>query len=222
MTTGDRRASPARLAVFLSGSGRTLVNLAETIGRGELPATIALVVASRPCTGLDRARALGLDSILIEGDPDPATLERLLGEHRIDWIVLAGYLRLLPIPERWAHRAVNIHPALLPDFGGPGMFGGRVHRAVLGSGARESGCTVHRCDRGYDTGPIVLQLRCPVLEGDTPESLAARVFELELRAYPEALRRLIAGSADDSPDADRGPGRPGPAGPTIEGRPRRP
>ena len=218
MTTGGRQSTPARLAVFLSGSGRTLVNLAEVIGRGELLAAIALVVASRPCKGLERARALGLPSKLIEGDIGTATLERLLDEFRIDWVVLAGYLRLLPIPERWAGRAVNIHPALLPEFGGPGMFGERVHRAVLGSGARESGCTVHLCDAGYDTGPIVLQRRCPVLEGDTPETLAARVFGLEIEAYPEALRWLM-GSSAGAPDVVQGSAPPGP---TSEGRPRRP
>lgn len=185
------RALPARLAVFISGSGRTLVNLAERIAEGELPATIELVVASRPCKGADRARRLGLTTGVIEGDLDPGALSALLDEHRIDFVVLAGYLRLLPVPEGWAGRIVNIHPALLPDFGGPGMYGDRVHRAVLESGAAESGCTVHLCDGRYDSGPILLQRRCPVCEGDTPESLGDRVFRLELEAYPEALRRLF-------------------------------
>lgn len=182
---------PARLAVFLSGSGRTLVNLQERIASGELPATIALVVASRECLGAQRARDLGLPVEVIGGDIGAGDLAALLGEHNIGWVVLAGYLRLLPVPQGWEGRVVNIHPALLPDFGGPGMYGDRVHRAVLGSGASESGCTVHLCDDRYDTGPIVLQRRCPVLPGDTPETLAARVFGLETQAYPEALRLLI-------------------------------
>jgi len=192
---GDPGAPKPRLAVFLSGSGRTLVNLASVIDRGELPAAIGLVVASRACRGAERARGLGLPTAIITGDIAEADLTRLLEEHRIDWVVLAGYLRLLPTPDRWAGRIVNIHPALLPDFGGPGMYGDRVHRAVLESGAAESGCTVHLCDGRYDTGPVVLQRRCPVLEGDTPEALADRVFELELEAFPAALRQLIRGAS---------------------------
>ena len=195
MTAGGAPQQPARLAVFLSGSGRTLVNLAEVIGRGELPATIGLVVASRDCQGAERAAALGLETRIIEGDIGAEDLERLLEASRIDWVVLAGYLRLLPVPERWRGRVVNIHPALLPEFGGPGMYGDRVHRAVLDSGAAESGCTVHLCDGEYDAGPVVLQRSCPVLEGDTVRTLAGRVFELERRAYPEALRVLIGGGA---------------------------
>lgn len=193
MSSGGASQQRPRLAVFLSGSGRTMVNLAEVIARGELRAEIALVVASRACKGAERARELGLPTQIIEGDIVESELVVLLGAHRIDWVVLAGYLRLMPAPDRWAGRVVNIHPALLPDFGGPGMYGRRVHEAVLASGAAESGCTVHLCDGRYDTGPIVLQRRCPVLAGDTAEDLADRVFEQELEAYPEALRLLLGG-----------------------------
>ena len=217
MTGGGPGSAPACLAVFLSGTGRTLVNLAGAIGRGDLPAEIGLVVASRPCRGIERARALGLRSMVIEGEIEPESLERLLEENRIDWVVLAGYLRLLPVPARWGGRVVNIHPALLPGFGGPGMYGDRVHRAVLKSGARESGCTVHLCDGGYDTGPIVLQRRCPVLEGDTPGTLAERVFALETEAYPEALRRLIEKNRDRPETPNAAPGRDS-SGPRFEGR----
>ena len=217
MTAVMPRSAPARLAVFLSGTGRTLVNLAQAIERGEAPAVIGLVVASRECKGAERARELGLPVRVIEGDIDPGSMERLLDEFSIDWVVLAGYLRLAPIPARWAGRMVNIHPALLPEFGGPGMYGPRVHRAVLESGARESGCTVHLCDAGYDTGPIVLQRKCPVFDGDTPETLARRVFQLEVEAYPEALRRLIE-QASETPEVSQGPAQ---SGPTIEGRGRR-
>lgn len=185
------RADPDRLAVFLSGTGRTLVNLAAVIDRGELHAEIGLVVASRACEGIGRAETLGIPVRLIEGEIEPGALEGLLEEFSIDWVVLAGYLKRLPVPTRWVGRVVNIHPALLPDFGGAGMYGDRVHRAVLEAGVPESGCTVHLCDEHYDTGPIVLQKRCPVLPGDTPRSLADRVFQVETEAYPAALRLLI-------------------------------
>jgi formyltetrahydrofolate-dependent phosphoribosylglycinamide formyltransferase len=186
-------ASPARLAVLLSGGGRTLLNLLDHIRNGSLPASVELVIASRECPGAERARQAGLRTLVIPGVIPAARLDALLQEHRIDWVVLAGYLRLLPVPGSYAGRIVNIHPALLPDFGGPGMYGDRVHDAVIRSGATESGCTVHLVDHEYDRGPVVLQRRCPVLPGDTPHELAARVFSLECRAYPEALRRLIAG-----------------------------
>jgi phosphoribosylglycinamide formyltransferase-1 len=106
--------------------------------------------------------------------------------------VLAGYLKLVNIPPGYERRVVNIHPALLPGFGGAGMYGHRVHEAVLASGDGESGCTVHFCDEVFDRGPIILQKRCPVLPGDTPDMLAARVFDLECRAYPEALQLLFS------------------------------
>lgn len=183
---------PPRLAVLLSGGGRTLLNLADEIDAGRLRAAIALVLASRECQGAQRARERGFETRVVAGDMPPDALERMLDTARVDWVVLAGYLRLLRIPPRFKGRVVNIHPALLPRFGGAGMFGERVHRAVIESGTKESGCTVHLCDDGYDTGPIVLQRRCPVLPGDTPATLAQRVFELEKRAYPEALRRLFA------------------------------
>ena len=196
----------ARLGVFLSGSGRTLENLLGVIDKGELDATAALVVASRECRGADLARARNITTIVIHGAPDAAQLEALAREHTLDWIVLAGYLKLLPIPRSLARRVVNIHPALLPDFGGPGMHGSRVHAAVAHAARAgritETGCTVHLCDARFDTGPIVLQRTCPVSPDDTPEQIAARVFELEKRAYPEALAMLISGqfSGNASPD----------------------
>jgi folate-dependent phosphoribosylglycinamide formyltransferase PurN len=207
-----------RLAVFLSGTGRTLVNLARAIDSGALPAEIGLVVASRDCQGVERAMNLGIPVRVIEGDIDVAPLESMLESNQIEWVALAGYLRKLPIPARWAGRIVNIHPALLPLFGGPGMYGDRVHEAVLDSGVTETGCTVHLCDDRYDTGPIVLQRTCPVLDGDTPQALADRVFDLETEAYPEALRMLIRVGSNDAAGAQ---GR-GAIGPTIDERPERP
>jgi phosphoribosylglycinamide formyltransferase-1 len=183
-----------RLAILLSGGGRTMVNLAEAIGRGELDARIALVIASRTCAGCDRARELGVECKVIPGTIAPDVLARELGPRGISWLVLAGYLRMVRIPPGFEGRVVNIHPALLPKFGGPGMHGHHVHEAVIKAGERTSGCTVHLCDAAYDTGPIVLQRSCPVEPGDTPDSLAARVFDEECKAYPEALARLIGGS----------------------------
>lgn len=182
---------PRRLAVFISGGGRTLMNLLERTRRGDLPAEVALVVASGDCPGVGRAREAGLSVIVPPAPLDADALERLLAEHAIDLVVLAGYLKLLPIPPTYRGRVLNIHPALLPKFGGPGMFGSRVHQAVLAAGEQQSGCTVHFCDDRYDTGPIVLQRTCPVLPGDTPETLAQRVFEQELEAYPQAIQNVL-------------------------------
>jgi formyltetrahydrofolate-dependent phosphoribosylglycinamide formyltransferase len=191
MSAGER----ARLMVLLSGSGRTMLNLASACDRGDLHAEIVHVVASRACVGEERARSMGLSTSIVRGRISAAALDALVMEHRADWVVLAGYLQLVSMTPRLAGRVVNIHPALLPEFGGPGMHGHHVHEAVLREGRRESGCTVHLCDDRYDTGPIILQRRCPVLEGDTPESLAARVFEQECIAYPQALEMLIAQAA---------------------------
>lgn len=196
----------ARLGVFLSGSGRTLENLITTIARGGLDATIPLVVASRECRGAEIARACGIETRVIKGSPTTQELKSLASEYELHWIVLAGYLKLLPIPDSLSGRVVNIHPALLPDFGGPGMHGMKVHQAVSAAAREgritETGCTVHLCDAHYDTGPVVLQKRCPVSAEDAPDDIAARVFELEQQAYPEALSILVSGtfSGNASPD----------------------
>jgi phosphoribosylglycinamide formyltransferase-1 len=184
------------LAVCISGGGRTLLNLADRIDAGDLDAEIALVIASRECPGAERARERGFEVAVEPGDIAVDRLSAMLHASRAEWVVLAGYLRLLPIPPDFAGRIVNIHPALLPAFGGPGMHGARVHRAVLDAGCKVSGCTVHLCDAEYDTGPIVLQSVCAVRDDDTPETLAARVFELEKDALPEALRLLLAGEIE--------------------------
>lgn len=187
------------LALLVSGGGRSLENLAEVIARGELDARIALVLSSRAdAFALERARRLGIESLVIDA-------ERELGPHEYsarvfeaveargcELVVLAGFLRMLAIPERWEGRVLNIHPSLLPSFGGKGFYGERVHRAALQRGVQFSGCTVHYVTNEYDAGPILLQRCVPVLEGDTPESLGARVFEEEKRALPEAIRRHFA------------------------------
>lgn len=185
-------ARAARLAVLISGGGRTLVNLHDRIRDGTLPASIVLVIASRECPGAARARERGLRTMVVDGEIPSGRLGAILRDAGVDWVVLAGYLKYVHVPPGFGGRVVNIHPALLPSFGGKGMYGRHVHEAVIRSGARESGCTVHVVDEQYDRGPILLQKRCPVLPDDTPDTLAARVFELETRALPQALASLIA------------------------------
>lgn len=191
---GVSEKSPARLAVFLSGGGRSLANLMRAIAQGELGARVVLAVASKECPGAEQARAAGIPTLVLPGEIAGGDLEAVLRKHGVEWVVLAGYLKKLAIPRGFEGRVVNIHPALLPSFGGTGMYGRRVHEAVLAAGAKESGCTVHLCDDLYDHGPIVLQDKVQVVSGDTPETLAARVFEAECRAYPRAIATLIDGS----------------------------
>lgn len=197
---------------MLSGSGRTLLNLLDRIERGELRATVPIVIASRECPGAQRARERGVPEVrVIPGEIPAGELHTLLRGHAIDWVVLAGYLKLVHIPPAYEGKVVNIHPALLPKHGGPGMHGDRVHEAVLASGDPESGCTVHLCDAVFDRGPIVLQRRCPVRPGDTVRTLADRVFALECEAYPEALGTLFGGERrmDEGAKGQRGRGAKG-------------
>lgn len=181
----------ANLCVMLSGSGRTLVNLIQSIADARLHARIALVIASKECLGAQRARDAGLSTLVIPGQIPAETLDTLLHQHAIDLVACAGYLKYVHVPPTFVGRIVNIHPALLPAHGGPGMYGDRVHAAVLASGDRESGCTVHLVDAIYDHGRILAQARCPVLPGDDVPTLAARVFALECDLYPRALQRHI-------------------------------
>ncbi|MBK7405429.1 MAG: phosphoribosylglycinamide formyltransferase [Phycisphaerales bacterium] len=201
--TNPARQHPSRLAVLLSGGGRTLLNLQDQIDAGQLDARIALVVASKECAGAKRARDRGLTVEVIPGVIPAALLQQRLDRARIALVVLAGYLKLVEVPAQYAGRIVNIHPALLPRHGGHRMYGHHVHEAVLASGDSESGCTVHLVDEQFDHGRTILQRRCPVLPGDTPETLAARVFEQECLAYPEALRMLLAGQRVDAPGGVR-------------------
>ncbi|MBN2490762.1 MAG: phosphoribosylglycinamide formyltransferase [Planctomycetes bacterium] len=189
-----------RIAVLLSGSGRTLQNFLDRIVAAAMPGRVVDVIASHSrAFGLERARRAGLPHAVIDpraGGPPGAFRERLHGRLRdqgVDLVLLAGYLVRFPMSPEWAGRVMNIHPALLPGVGGQGFYGLRVHEAVLASGAAESGCTVHFVDDHYDHGPIILQRRVPVHPDDTPESLAARVFAEELAAYPEAVRLFAEG-----------------------------
>lgn len=184
---------PASLAVLLSGRGRTLDNLLDHSASGGLPARIVLALASSECPGAELARRRGVPTLIERGDLAPDRFDLLMADAGVTHVVLAGYLRLVPVGERWRNRIVNIHPALLPGFGGRGMYGLHVHRAVLEAGCRVSGATVHLCDERYDTGPILAQEACIVEPDDTPETLAARVFEIEKRIYPPAIRALVEG-----------------------------
>ena len=198
--TPGRCDEPLRLGVLIGGGGRTLLNLDEHIRAGQLDAVIASVIAPRAdLPGVQRARDAGLDVTIVDAptagmtDAAHAQIHARLLDCGVDLICLAGYMRLFRIGEEFVHRVINIHPALLPSFGGRGMFGMRVHDAVLRHGCKVSGCTVHLVDEVYDRGPIILQRTCPVEEGDDAESLAARVFALECSAYPEAIALFRSG-----------------------------
>lgn len=186
-----------RIAVFASGGGTNFQAILDAIDRGDLAARVALCVSNREEAGaLDRARRYDVSTAVLDPsafDDEATYVEALLSEldaHDVNFIALAGYLRMIPAPvvERFRNRMTNIHPALLPAFGGKGMYGMHVHRAVIKYGVRWSGATVHLVDETYDTGPIVLQEPVPVYPDDTPDELAARVLEVEHRLYPEALR----------------------------------
>ncbi len=187
----DGTHTPLRIAAMISGGGRTVVNLHEKIVAGDLDAVIDVVISSRAdAPGVDRARACGLRTVVVdrrEHDNEAFQLRLTEAVGTVDLVCLAGFLSLWRFPEAMFGRVINIHPALLPEFGGPGMYGRRVHEAVLAAGRTESGCTVHVCDDVYDSGPIILQRRVPVLPGDTPDTLAERVFEQECLAYPAAV-----------------------------------
>jgi formyltetrahydrofolate-dependent phosphoribosylglycinamide formyltransferase len=193
---------PIRLAVCGSGRGSNLVALLEALRDSDI-AQVVLVLSNRPdALALERAREWGVAAEALANFRDGKEWLERLGRHQIDLVVLAGYLKLVPAEVIAAYRGkiLNIHPALLPAFGGPGMYGHRVHEAVLASGATESGATVHLVDEQYDRGPIVAQARVPVLPGDTPDTLAARVLEAEHRLLPEVvLRFAMAGRPSVDP-----------------------
>lgn len=196
----DYPDQPVKLAVLLSGGGTTMQNLAERIAAGTLNARIVCVVASNTkAYGIERAKQLGLPCHIIPRKEfaDSASFSAaVFGKVRAagaQLVCLAGFLSLLDIPEDYNWRIINIHPALLPSFGGKGMHGQHVHEAVLAHGCKVTGCTVHFADPTYDTGPILVQRTCPVLPDDTPQSLAARVYEQECEAFPEAIKALAEG-----------------------------
>lgn len=186
---------PIRLGVLISGTGTTFANLLHCIEAGDLRAEITIVIASRPdCGGLERARTAGIRSEVVSRkacsgvDDFSERIFALLREAQVELVVLSGFLSLIRIPDDFANRVMNIHPALIPAFCGKGLYGITVHETVLARGVKISGCTVHFADNLYDHGPIIVQKAVPVLEGDSPQSLAARVFKAECEAYPDAIQ----------------------------------
>jgi formyltetrahydrofolate-dependent phosphoribosylglycinamide formyltransferase len=191
---------PIRLGVLISGGGTTLANFIEQIGAGELSAEIPLVVASRAdCAGVGRAQKAGLRCEVVErrafsGVPEfSRAVFALCRAAQVDLVTLAGFLSLIEVPTDFVYRVMNVHPALIPAFCGAGFYGHKVHEAVLARGAKVSGCTIHFADNHYDHGPIIAQTCVAVQDDDTADSLAARVFAAECRAYPEAIRLYAQG-----------------------------
>ena len=198
-----------RIAVAVSGRGSNLEALLRALGPNA-PARVVLVLSNRPDAGaLERAAEHEVPAEVLREPASGADWLGRLGRHRVDLLVLAGYLKLVPpdVVARYRDRILNVHPALLPDFGGPGMYGRRVHEAVLASGARESGATVHLVDEVYDRGAVLARYRVPVLPGDDADRLAARVLEAEHRLLPAVV--LAAAAA----------GRPVPLPEAVESQP---
>ena len=186
--------TPLGIATLLSGEGRSILNLAEKIRNGELDAEIRVVIAhDHSLAGVTRCREIGLEVRIVSEHRDEAcsdAIDEVLQRSGAELICLCGYLRRFRVGELWNGRVVNIHPALLPEFGGRGMYGRRVHEAVLDTASKESGCTVHWVDEEYDRGPIILQERCEVKQGDDIDSLSSRVFDLECSVYPRAIEHI--------------------------------
>jgi len=193
-------AKPLRIAVLLSGNGTSLENLFEQIDAGKVPGRVTVVISSKEkAFGLERARRRGVPAVAVprkafsELRAFQDALHAELARHEIDLVALLGFLSLFELRGKFEGRAINTHPALIPAFCGQGFYGHRVHREVLAAGVKLSGATVHFVDEAYDHGPIILQEAVPVLEGDTPESLAARVQAAERRLVPEAIRLFAEG-----------------------------
>jgi phosphoribosylglycinamide formyltransferase-1 len=188
-----------RLAVLVSGGGTTLQNFIDRIEDGSLDARIEVVISSMPTAyALERAQSAGIETHVVrwrDFEDDQAfsdAISEIIDRYEVDLVLGAGFMRRWMFPSRYEGRMLNTHGALLPKFGGKGMWGHHVHEAVLAAGETESGCTVHIADHEYDHGPIVVQKTVPVLPDDTPETLAARVQEAEREAYPEAIRVMAA------------------------------
>ena len=185
---------PMHVAVAVSGRGTNLEALLRSLGPGA-PARVVLVLSNRAdAPALARAAGRGIATVTLRDHTDGREWLSALECHGVELLVLAGYVKLVPaeVVERYRGRILNVHPALLPTFGGPGMYGRRVHEAVIASGARESGATVHLVDEVYDRGAILGQARVPVLPDDDPETLAARVLEVEHRLLPAAVLAAAA------------------------------
>jgi phosphoribosylglycinamide formyltransferase 1 len=188
------------IAIFASGSGTNAENIIKYFSNNS-SAKVCLVLSNkRDAYVLERAAKFDIPSLFFDRDDFYTTgrVHEQLRKYNIDFIVLAGFLWLVPpsLLSGWPQRIVNIHPALLPAYGGKGMYGDRVHAAVLSNGEKESGITIHYVNAVYDNGDTIFQARCPVLADDTPETLAHRVHELEYRFFPEVIEKVITSLPD--------------------------
>jgi formyltetrahydrofolate-dependent phosphoribosylglycinamide formyltransferase len=196
----EPKGKKLRLGILLSGGGRTMTNIQQEIEGGRLNAEIVVVVSSlSKVKGVQLAKDMGLEPVIIRKKDNPdieqfsAKIAKALDDAQVDLVVQAGWMCLWHIPEKYENRVMNIHPALLPAFGGQGMYGHHVHEAVVEKGCKVSGCTVHFCTNEYDAGPIIVQRTCEVKDTDTPDDVATRVFEQECAAYPEAIQLFAEG-----------------------------
>jgi phosphoribosylglycinamide formyltransferase 1 len=192
-----------KIGILISGGGRTMINIQKNIEDGTLNAEIMVVISSRSDSiGVEKAKAAGLNTQIIRKkdysdiEQFSSRITQILRKANVDLVVQAGWLCLWKIPDEYNNRVMNIHPALLPSFGGKGLWGHHVHEAVIKKGCKVSGCTVHFCTNEYDEGPIILQRCCPVKDNDTADSLAERVFGEECIAYPEAIRLYSEGKIE--------------------------
>ncbi len=189
-----------KIGALISGGGTTVLNLLDKNDSGELSAEVNLVIASRDnCSGIEKLNAKGInvDVVSRKNFSDvkkfSESIFAKLREANVDLVVLAGFLSLIEIPEDFYYRVINIHPGLIPSFCGKGFYGGNVHQAAIDRGVKVSGCTVHFADNIYDHGPIIVQKTVPVLDTDSAEMLAERVFEVECEALPEAIQLFGSG-----------------------------
>lgn len=187
-----------KIGILVSGGGSNLQSIIDKSKSGELQCKVEVVIGDRECYGVERAKEAGIDGYTLDRKVLKKELcreiDKIVSERGIDLIVLAGFLSIIDeeFVNKWKGRIINIHPSLLPKFGGPGMYGIRVHEAVLKAGEQESGCTVHYVDTGVDSGEIIAQKRVKVLEGDTPEILQKRVLVEEHKLLPESIAKIIS------------------------------
>jgi len=182
------------IAIFASGSGSNAENIINHFNRGNIARVVLVLSENKNAFVFERARKLNVPSLYFTIDElKNGKVLSVLKQYQADFIVLAGFLKLFPesIIAEYPQRIVNIHPALLPKYGGKGMFGSRVHKAVIEAGEKESGISIHYVNQNYDDGNIIYQAKCAVLKDDTPETLAEKIHLLEYKYYPEILTKLI-------------------------------
>lgn len=186
-----------KLAVLVSGSGTNLQNIIDNIENGTLNCNIEIVIADRDCYGLKRAENHGIKHVLLDKkeykDKLSSEINNILHENNVDYVILAGYLSILTpdLINSWKRKIINIHPSLLPKYGGKGMYGIKIHEAVINNKEKESGCTVHFVDAGIDTGEIILSSKVDVDPNDTPEKLQKKVLEKEHILLIEGIKHIL-------------------------------